>query len=157
MSVQLGLLKWSQKKRDREGASLDVRVHFETGEHVFGWYFLLGGEQAFSSPSSLCLCGKSRSSCWSQGLVGFWACVFSCHPMPRWCNASTERERERGVFLDGEGGGMQLESELVCWECCDHAGDEGDEEGRVVGGFRRRVLSGLDACKINILWTLPLH
>lgn len=24
-------------------------------------------------------------------------------------------------------------------------------------GFRKRVLSGLDACKINILWTLPLH
>lgn len=38
----------------------------------------------FLSPSSLCLCGKSRSSCWSQGLVGFRAYVFSCHPMPRW-------------------------------------------------------------------------
>lgn len=25
-----------------------------------------------------------------------------------------------------------------------------------VEGFRRRVLSGLDACKINILWTLLL-
>lgn len=55
---------------------------------------------------------------------------------------------------------MQLESELVCWDGCDHAGDEGDEGEGVgcgEGGFRRRVLSGLDACKINILWTLPLH
>lgn len=51
----------------------------------------------------------------------------------------TERERER--------------EELVCHGGCEHTGDEG---GGVVEGFRRRVLSGLDACKINILWTLLL-
>lgn len=51
---------------------------------------------------------------------------------------------------------MQLESKLVCWERCDHAGD--DKRGVWGGeGFRERVLPGLDACKINILWTLPLH
>lgn len=45
MSVLLGLLTWTSTKkreREREGASLDVRVHFETGEHVFGWYFFVG-------------------------------------------------------------------------------------------------------------------
>ena len=61
--------------------------------------------------------------------MGFWACVFSCHPMPRWCNASREREGERGVFLEGGGGGVQLDGDLVCWEGGDHAGDEGDEGG----------------------------
>lgn len=35
------------------------------------------------------------------------------------------------------GGGVQLESELVCWECCDHADDEGDEEGRVARGHQK--------------------
>lgn len=29
---------------------------------------------------------------------------------------------------------MQLESELVCWDGCDHVGDEGGEGGRSVGG-----------------------
>lgn len=99
------------------------------------FFVLGGGGGSFSSPSSLCLCGKSRSSCWSQGLVGFWVCVFSCHPMPRWCNASREREKEResgrGVFQEW---GVQLESELVCWDGCDHVGDEGGEGGRSVWG-----------------------
>lgn len=31
------------ERRREEGASLDIRVHFETREHVFGRYFLFGG------------------------------------------------------------------------------------------------------------------
>lgn len=42
--------------------------------------------------------------------------------------AERERGRERGVSGRGVGG-VQLESELVCWDGCDHAGDEGDEGG----------------------------
>lgn len=59
------------------------------------------------------------------------------------------RESVRGCW----GGWLRLESKLVCWDGCDHVGDEGTCEGVL-------ALEGgccLDSCKINILWTLPLH
>lgn len=70
--------------------------------------------------------------------------------MPRWCNASRESEGEKGLFLVG---GLQLESGLVCSDGCDEGAEGiGDAEGH---SWRR--LSGLGVCKINILWTSPLH
>lgn len=64
-----------------------------------------------------------------------------------------QRERgKRGVFLDGGG---------ASWRASWFAGfvvttPVTKAEGGVEGS-RRWVLSGLDVCKINILWTLPSH
>lgn len=63
----------------------------------------------------------------------------------------TRAERERGVFLEGEGRGCSWRT------CCFVRMDVNTVVRKAVMGFRSRVLSGLDACKINILWTLPLH
>lgn len=46
------------------------------------------------------------------------------------------RESVRGCW----GGWLRLESKLVCWDGCDHVGDEGACGGGV--SFRRWVLSG---------------
>lgn len=79
--------------------------------------------------------------------------------MPRWCNASRERGIERGVsrrWVGGLGGCSWRASWFVGMAVTMLVTKAMKAEGGVEG-FRRRVLSGLDACKINILWTLPLH
>lgn len=49
----------TKKEKGREGASLDVKVHFETGEHVFGRYFWVegveGGGIFFPPPLFVCV------------------------------------------------------------------------------------------------------
>ena len=65
------------------------------------------------------------------------------------------RGRERGCLWKGGCRDREKEREredLVCHGGCEHVGDEGGG----MESLRRRVLSGLDACKINILWTLLL-
>lgn len=74
--------------------------------------------------------------------------------MPRWCNASRGRGKERGV--SGGVGCSWRASWFVGVVVTTLVTKAMKAEGGVEG-FRRRVLSGLDAYKINILWTLPLH
>lgn len=66
------------------------------------------------------------------------------------------RARERGCFWKGGcRGGGERKSERSWFAMVAVNTLVMKEEGGVEG-FRRRVLSGLDACKINILWTLLL-
>lgn len=81
--------------------------------------------------------------------------------MPRWCNASREGEGEgeRGVSRRGwvVGGNAVWRASWFVGMAVTMLVTKAMKAEGGVEGFRRRVLSGLDACKINILWTLPLH
>lgn len=87
-------------------------------------------------------------------------CVFFSHASP--CQGGVTRAQggSDGCFFFFSWGGGWLESELVCWDGCDHVSNEGGEEEEGLGVGGALALEGgccLDASKINILWTLPLH
>lgn len=65
------------------------------------------------------------------------------------------RGRERGCFWKGGCGERERKRERSWFAMVAVNTLVMKTEGGVEG-FRRRVLSGLDACKINILWTLLL-